>query len=81
MEDASAWELSNITLLDFPEDIPRMDQFGEHCWEPTPVPPTAVLHAGVAHCAVGEVMEQEPPQGERECDKYREEVDLPVSSP
>ena len=38
VEDASAWELSNITLPDSPEDRPRMDRFGECCWEPMPVP-------------------------------------------
>ena len=27
-EDSSAQELSNITLLDAPDDVPHMDQFG-----------------------------------------------------
>ena len=27
-EDSSAWELSNITLLDAPDDVSHMDQFG-----------------------------------------------------
>ena len=57
VEDASAQELSNITLPDSPKDIPWMDQFGEHHQEPAPVPPAAALHAGAAHHAEEEVME------------------------
>ena len=48
VEDSSAQEFSNITLLDSPKDIPQMDQFGECCWEPTPMPPTAALCATAA---------------------------------
>ena len=36
--DSSAWELSNITLPDSPEDIPQMDPFGELCRVPASVP-------------------------------------------
>ena len=65
-EDASAQELSNITLPDSSEDIPQMDQFGKHCQEPMPVPPSVALCAGAAHHAKEEVMEQELLEGERE---------------
>ena len=40
-EDSSAQELSNISLLNSPEDIPQMGQFGECCRGLTPVPPAA----------------------------------------
>ena len=30
VEEASAWELSNILIQDVPEDVPRMDHFREH---------------------------------------------------
>ena len=36
-EDSLVWELSNITLLEAPDDVPRMEQFGEWCVRPTPV--------------------------------------------
>ena len=81
MEDASARELINITLLDSPKDIPQMDQFGECHQEPAPVPPAVALHARAAHHAEEEVMGQELPEGERKCGEYTEEVDLPVFSP
>ena len=79
-EDSSAQELSNITLSDSPEDIPWMDQFGEHCWGPVPVPPTAAFCVGAALHDDEEVMEQEPLEGEREYGEYTEEADSPVSS-
>ena len=41
-EDSLAQELSNITLLEVPDDVPRMEQFSEWCMRPTPV---AVPHA------------------------------------
>ena len=40
-EDSSARELSNITLLDGPDDVSQMDQFKEHHAEPEP---DAALH-------------------------------------
>ena len=46
-EDASAQELSNITIPDPPEDMWRLDHFGEHqdgtMWRPLPRPSTLVL--------------------------------------
>ena len=36
-EDSLAWVLSNITLLKVPDDVPRMEQFGEQHVRPTPV--------------------------------------------
>ena len=36
-EDSLAWELSNITLLEVPDDISWMEQFGEHRLRPAPV--------------------------------------------
>ena len=33
----SARELSNITLLDVPDDVPWMERFGERHAEPTPI--------------------------------------------
>ena len=79
-EDSSAWELSNITLPDSLENIPWMDQLGEHHWGPAPVPPTAASCAGAAPHDEEEVMEQELPEEQRECSEYTEEVDLPVTS-
>ena len=81
VEDSSAWELSNITLPDSPEDIPWMDQFGECCWGPAPVLPAVAFCTGAALRDDEEVMEQEPLEGERECGEYTEESDSPVSSP
>ena len=75
MEDASAWELSNITLPDSPKDIPQMDQFGELCRGPTLVPPASASHARAAPYDKDEVMQQEPLEEERECCEYMEEVD------
>ena len=80
VEDSSAQELSNITLPDSPEDIPWMDQFGEHCWGPLPVSPTVAPHARATPHNEEEVMEQELPEEERECGECTEEVDSPVSS-
>ena len=79
-EDSSAQELSNITLPDFPEDIPWMDRFGECHQGPATVPPTVAFHAGAALHDEEEVMEQEMLEGERECSEYTGEADSPVSS-
>ena len=78
IEDSSALELSNITLPDSPMDIPQMDQFGEHCQGPAPVPPAVAFHAGAALHDKEEVKLQELPEGE--CGEYTEEVNSPVSS-
>ena len=80
MEDSSAQELSNITLLDSPKDIPRMDQFVECCWEPAPVHPTVAFRTRAALHDKEEVMEQELPEGGREWGECTEEVDSSVSS-
>ena len=57
MEDSSAQELSNITLLNSPEDIPQMDQFGERHWGPASVSPAVASHARAAPHDKEEVME------------------------
>ena len=36
-KDSLVWELSNITLLEVVDDVPRMEQFGEWHARPTPV--------------------------------------------
>ena len=80
VEDSSAQELSNITLLDSPEDIPQMDQFGECHRGPTPVLPAAASSTRAALHDKEEVMEQEPTEEEREYGEYTEEVNTPVPS-
>ena len=80
-EDSSTQELSNISLPDSPNDIPQMDQFGELCMGPAPVPPAAASCAEAALHDKDEVMEQEPLEEERECCECTEEVDSWVSSP
>ena len=47
MEDASTWELSNFTVPDSPEDMPRIDRFGEHQQERVAESPAEVFHAGI----------------------------------
>ena len=81
MEHSSAQELSNITFPHSPEDIPQMDQFGEHHRGPAPVAPAAASHTRATPHDEHEVMEQEPLEEERECREYTEEVDSLVSSP
>ena len=48
---------------------------------PAPVSPTAVSNARAAPSDKEEVMEQEPPKGERECGEYTEKADSAVPSP
>ena len=80
MEDSSAQELSNIMLPDSPEDIPEMDQFGECCLGPVPLPPALAFHTGAALRDKEGVMEQEQLEGEREGCEHTEEADSLVSS-
>ena len=80
-EDSSAQELSDINLPDSPKDIPQMDQFGKHCQGPASVPPAVAFHTRAALHDGEEVMEQEPPEEEREGGEHTEEADSPVSSP
>ena len=80
MEDLSARELSNITILDSPEDAPWIDQFGECCEECAPGTPAEAFHAKAA-LHDEEVMEQESPEGEREGSEDSEGLDSQESSP
>ena len=59
-EDVSAWELSNITILDPPEDAWRLEHFRKH-WERHNVEaPTKAFCAGAALCREEEVIKQVP---------------------
>ena len=75
MEDSSAWELNNITLLDSPEDILQMDQFGGVLQGACTCAPSVASCAGAAPHDEDKVMEQEPLEEERECHEYTEETD------
>ena len=65
-EDSFTQELSNITVLNSPKDVPRIDQFGD-CWpECTSEAPAKAFYA---LCDEEEVMEQGFPEGGREDSK------------
>ena len=64
VEDASAQELSNITIPNSPEDAPRIDRFGEHQQEHIAEVPAEAFHAGIIPCEGEEVMEELPPDEE-----------------
>ena len=63
-EDASTWELSNIMFQDLPEDVQRVDCFGE-CQERCSVEaPAKAFCTGAALHEEEETMEQAPPDRE-----------------
>ena len=64
LEDASTWELSNITIPDSPEDTPQIDHFGEHQQECIAEASAKALHTGINLHEGEEVMAQAPPDGE-----------------
>ena len=64
VEDASAWELSNITIPDSPEDIPQIDCFGEHQQEHIVEASAEAFHVCIVLRKGEEVIEQLPPDGE-----------------
>ena len=80
-EDASAQKLSNITIPDSPEDMPRIDHFGDHQWEYTAKAPAGLFHAGITLHDEEEVMEQGLSEGERESSDSSEESDPYEGSP
>ena len=59
VEEASAWELSNIVIQDPPEDAPRMDHFREHREGYNAEAPTDTFHMDAA-LHKEESMEQAP---------------------
>ena len=63
-EDASAQELSNITIPDSPKDAPQIDHFGEHWQEHVAEAPAEAFSAGIVSHEGEEVMEELPPDGE-----------------
>ena len=64
VEDALAWELSNITIPDPQEDVQRLDHFKE-CWEGCDADaPAEAFHAGAALCEEEKVKEQVLPDRE-----------------
>ena len=81
MEDASAWELSNITIPDSPEDMPQIDCFRQHQQERIAEAPAEVFHAGIALLEGEEVMEQVPPDGEKVSSDSSEESDPNEGTP
>ena len=68
VKDSSAQELSNIMLLDMPEDVPQMEQFGEQCMEPTPVTVPCIKTS-----TLEEEMEQECVSAEGDTDVHHVE--------
>ena len=64
MEDASAWELSNITIPDSPKDAPRIDHFGECQQEHIAEAPAEAFHTGIIPREGEEVMEELLPDGD-----------------
>ena len=72
-EDASAQELSNITIPDPPEVVWRLDCFGEHLEGHNAEAPAQVFNAGAALCKEKEVIEQALPDREEVGSKGLEE--------
>ena len=80
-EDASTWELSNITIPDSLEDAPRINHFGEHWQERIAEAPDEVFHAGIVSREGEEVMEVSPPDGENVSSDSSEESDSDEGTP
>ena len=81
MEDASTQELSNITIPDSPEDVPRIDCFGEHWQERIAEAPAKVFDTGIVPCEGEEVMEETPPNGENMRSDSTKELDSDEGTP
>ena len=81
VEDASAWELSNITIPDPPEDAPQIDHFGEHWQEHIAEAHAKAFHIGIVPCKGEEVMEDSPPDGENVSSDSSEESDSDEGTP
>ena len=80
-EDASAWELSNITVPDSLKDASQIDCFGEHQQEHIVEAPAEVFHAGIVPHKGEEVMEELPPDGENMGSDNSEESDSDEGTP
>ena len=74
-EDASAQELSNITIPDSPKDAPRIDHFEEHWQEHVAEAPAEEFCTGINPGKGEEVMEQAPPDGQNVSSDSSEELD------
>ena len=81
MEDASAQELSNITIPDSPEDVPQIDRFGESQQEHIAEVPAEAFHIGNVPHKGEEVMEELPPDGDNVNSDSSEESDSNKGTP
>ena len=74
-EDVSAQELSNITIPDPPDDMRKLDHFGE-CWEGCEAEaPAETFCTGAALCKKEEEMEQALPAREEGDSESSEELE------
>ena len=80
-EDASAQELSNITIPDSPENAPQTYHFGEHQQEHIAEAPAKVFCTGIVPHEGQEVMEDLPPDGENMSSDRSEESDSDEGTP